>query len=91
MPGVEGRVPKKLGRRVLLRNIAKGVTASLLGLAGARKAQQSDKAAALEVCYWKYQYSVCDSGQLLERWCFICCAGIDCEIFVCEWRPGGSC
>ena len=84
-------MPKKLGRRTVLRTFVKGAMASLLGLAASRQTQKGDDASALETCFWQYQYSVCQGGVLLQKWCFKCCAGIDCEVFYCEFREVGSC
>ena len=84
-------MPKKLGRRAVLRGLARGVAASVLAVTAGRNVRKPDEAAALEICFWQYQYSICQGGQLKERWCYVCCAGIDCETFTCEWRPGGAC
>lgn len=82
---------RKIGRRAALRKIAKGLAASLLAVTASRKTQKSDDASALEVCFWQYQYSICQGGELWERWCYVCCYGIDCETLVCEWRLAGAC
>ena len=82
---------QRIGRRALLRKIASGFSASLFLLTVERRTQESTEAAAREICFWQYQYAICQGGQVQERWCYICCAGIDCETLVCEWRPAGSC
>jgi hypothetical protein len=86
-----GDMQQKIGRRAALRKIAKGITASLFAIAAGRKAQKSGEAAVQEVCFWQYQYSLCQGGVRMEQWCYICCYGIDCETLVCEWRTVGAC
>lgn len=45
-----------------------------------------------DFCSWvKVSGPACIGGQLIEQWCYRCCAGIDCEYLTCENRVVGSC
>jgi hypothetical protein len=89
MSSDESRLARRVSRRGLLR-AASGVVAGVVA-AATGTVRSSGSAAALETCFWRKEATVCSGGQLMEHWCFICCAGFDCETFYCEWRPAGSC
>lgn len=78
---------QRLTRRQLLRLV--------LGLGGAAMIpvlEEPVAVAARENCYWRRVYGpTCSSGQMIERWCFMCCAGTSCWTEWCEWRAVGSC
>lgn len=60
--------------------------------AAGRAAAAQRSAADEENCFWQRTVaSLCVNGQLLDRWCYICCQGLDCETVSCEWRIIGTC
>ena len=85
----ESRLSRRVSRRRILRAASGAAAALAAAVTGGTSAAKGP--APTEVCFWRKVNSVCDNGQLMERWCYVCCAGIDCETFFCEWRPAGSC
>jgi hypothetical protein len=83
----------RLARRVDRRRLLRGATGAIAGAAAAALGApaSAEPAVVLDVCFWRKQSSYCKGGQLQEYWCYICCAGLDCETITCEWRSGGSC
>lgn len=78
---------EKISRRNLLRLAAGGAAAAALPVMGASANPETQ-----DNCYWyKEEGPYCSNGQLVEKWCFTCCAGINCEPPTCEWRVVGSC
>jgi hypothetical protein len=80
---------QRVTRRRMLRMA--GRLAAGLGLGGALVAKSS-KPAEAETCFWKRMSGpVCSGGQLVEYWCFRCCAGTQCWNEWCETRFVGTC
>ena len=54
---------------------------------------QRNQAVAFENCYWvKISGPTCNANrQLVERWCYRCCASTDCWYEGCEYRVVGKC
>ena len=43
-------------------------------------------------CEWRFTGETrCRYGTREEKWEYLCCEGISCEIWFEEWRPIGSC
>lgn len=83
------RLARRMSRRRLLR-VASGAVAAGVGVATGGSAT-AKPVAAMDVCFWRKQGSMCVGGTLMEQWCYVCCAGGDCETWSCEWREVGSC
>lgn len=78
-------------RRLTRRQVLRG----FLGLGVASAIAVGDEpveVVAREHCYWERSYRpTCSGGQMVEQWCFVCCAGTMCWVEWCEWRVVGSC
>ena len=78
---------QRLTRRQLLGLV------SAVGLASAFSTTTQDRqATALENCYWRKTLGpTCSGGDVVEKRCYVCCAGTSCWTEWCEWRVVGSC
>jgi hypothetical protein len=90
--GLEGVMGQVLSRRMLLRRLGTSV-ALVAGIAALRRGERklSASAQAMNVCYWRKEASICSGGVLKEKWCHVCCFGLECEVEWCEWRYIGPC
>lgn len=76
-----------LSRRRFLTSVVALGLGTLLPSRAARA--QED---ALMYCSWVNSgVTRCYNGVLEQRWDFLCCEGIGCEVWNEEWRPIGSC
>jgi hypothetical protein len=89
MSSDESRLSRRVSRRRFLRLASGAVAGAVTAASGGTLS--AEPATALETCFWRKESTQCQSGVLVEKWCYICCAGFDCETMWCEWRPVGSC
>lgn len=81
----------RLTRRAAVRYLGVGALGAVLSRWIPNGTNAFD-AGTEEVCGWvKVGGPWCIDGDVVERWCYRCCAGIDCEYLTCEDRVVGSC
>ena len=78
---------QRRSRRQLLRRAASAILGAIVLGSGVRAAE----ATTGETCFWRREQPVCDNGQAVEYWCYVCCAGASCEVVYCEWWVVGRC
>jgi hypothetical protein len=89
----EGAIMSEImSRRAILRKLG-SAAALLVGIAASSRGKEGAAAneIALNNCFWRKEATVCSGGVLKEKWCHICCYGLECETEWCEWRVVGTC
>ena len=62
------------------------------GIAARREPETGAAIQTMDNCFWdRTDVYICDNGSLKQLWCYVCCGGLECEEWWCEWRVVGTC
>lgn len=78
-------------KRFHRRRLVAFALAGLLGLTRPRTGRAETM--TMDVCFWRAVGDpYCDvNGRKIQRQCYVCCSGRDCETLWCAWRDLGPC